>query len=274
MSHNKIQKTEIFKLKNNGRHQTSDYLAVETPLEIRLAHDNENFKTLAITMCSPQDIDDLIYGYLFTESIINSVSDIISIEVFDNEFGLIAEVILDSSVAFETFLNKRHGMVHASCGLCGKTEFDDLLTYNYTQIISENEIINANVIQSLPKKLNQQQQAFTKTGGLHASALFNYKGELILIKEDIGRHNALDKLIGAALQQKLLPLSDYIILLSGRISFELVHKALMAGVSTLAAIGAPSSLSVEIAKLNGLNLIGFIKSDGYNLYNNITLNKI
>ena len=268
MSYNKIQKTEIFKVKGKDKdgHHTNDYLAVETPLEIRLAHDSENFKTLAITMCSPQDVNDLVYGYLFTENVINSVNDIINIGIFDNEFGLVAEVQLDSSVAFERFLNKRHGMVHASCGLCGKTEFDDLLIYNYPQIISVNKTINTDIIQSLPNKLNQQQKAFTKTGGIHASALFSHTGKLILIKEDIGRHNALDKLIGAALQQNLLPLADYIILLSGRISFELVHKSLMAGVSTLAAIGAPSSLSVEIAQVNGLLLIGFIKSDGYNLY--------
>ena len=274
MSYNKIQKSEIFKVKGKNGYQTNDYLAVETPLEIRLAHDNENFKTLAITLCSPQDIDDLVYGYLFTENIVNSLNDIISIEIFDNEFGLIAEVILDLSVVYEKFLNKRHGMVHASCGLCGKTEFDDLLTYNYPRVKLTDKIIADDIVLSLPNKLNQQQRAFTKTGGLHASALFNHVGELILIKEDIGRHNALDKLIGAALQQKLLPLSDYIVLLSGRISFELVHKALMTGVSTLAAIGAPSSLSVEIAKVNGLRLIGFIKVDGYNLYNNITLNNI
>ncbi len=261
----KIQSTEISKFKKNACHQTNDYLAVESPLEIRLAHANEKeFKSLAITMCSPDDIEDLIVGYLFTENIIKQAKDVVGINIFDNELGLIAEVVLDESIAYEKFLNKRHGMVHASCGVCGKTEFDDLLTFNYSKI--NVSAVNPNVIQSLPEKLNQVQIGFKQTGGFHASALFDCDGNLIELREDIGRHNALDKLIGAAVQQGLLPLSDYIVLLSGRISFELVHKSLMAGVSTLAAIGAPSSLSVEIAKLNNLNLLGFVKSNSCNQY--------
>lgn len=243
-----------------------DFIAVELPLEIRLAHDINNLKTLVITMCSPEDVEDLIYGYLFTENIIKGAKDVIEVSLFDNEFGLIAEVILDKSITYDKYLNKRQGLVHASCGICGKTEFDDLLTFKYKKRQSVESIISAKIIQSLPQKLNQTQQAFTQTGGIHASALFNLNGELIDIREDIGRHNALDKLIGVALQRQLLPLSDYIVLLSGRVSFELVHKSLMAGVSVLAAIGAPSSLSVEVAKINNLRLFGFVKSDSYNVY--------
>ncbi len=265
MSHNKIKSTEISKFNNNEFEQSNDYLAVESPLEIRLAHvDEKEFKSFAITMCSPDDIEDLIVGYLFTENMIAQATDILKINIFDNELGLIAEIILDKSIAYEQYLNKRHGMVQASCGVCGKTEFDDLLTFNYSNINASK--VKFDVIQSLPEKLNQAQFGFQQTGGLHASALFDTNGELLLLKEDIGRHNALDKLIGAAMRQGLLPLYDYIVLLSGRISFELVHKSLMAGVSTLAAIGAPSSLSVEIAKLNKLSLFGFVKSDGYNRY--------
>lgn len=264
LSHNKIQTTKISKVNNEMIARKSDCLAVETPLEIRLGHNNSEFKSLAITMCSPDNLEDLIYGYLFTEGIINQAVDVLSIDIFDNELGMIAEVILDISITYSEFLNKRHGMVHASCGVCGKTEFDDLLTIKYAKIKSHR--IDPSIIQSLPDKLNQAQVAFKQTGGLHASALFNAEGELIIVKEDIGRHNALDKLIGAALQQGLLPLSEYVVLLSGRVSFELVHKSLMAGVSTLAAIGAPSSLSVEIANLNKLNLIGFLKEDGFNVY--------
>ena len=267
MTHNKIQKTEISKFTNSGSKQMPDYLAVEAPLEIRLtSNDSKEFATFVITMCSPEDIEDLVYGYLFTENIISQVVDIININIFDNELGLIAEVELDQSVNYKKHLNKRQGMAHASCGICGKTDFDDMLTFNYTKLKSSPENIPEGIIQSLPEKLNQQQQAFKTTGGLHACALFNNQGQLLCVREDIGRHNALDKLIGVALQKQFLPLSDCIILLSGRISFELVHKSLTAGVSTLAAIGAPSSLSVEIARLNGLMLLGFVNSDCYNVY--------
>ena len=266
MSLNKILETEILKSVENGIQNKTDFIAVEQPLEIRLAHYINDLKTLVITMCSPDDIEDLIYGFLFTENIINCANDIIEISTFDNELGLIAEVILDHTIDFEKFLNKRQGMVHASCGVCGKTEFDELLTFKYPKILKSDNKISSEIIQSLPGKLNQHQQAFTKTGGIHASALFDLNGELIIVREDIGRHNALDKLIGAALQLDLLPLSENIVLLSGRISFELVHKSLMAGVTVLAAIGAPSSLSVEVAKVNNLQLIGFTKPESYNIY--------
>jgi FdhD protein len=245
----------------------SDYVAVEAPLEIRLASKGEDeYATLLITMCSPENIEDLVHGYLFTESIICKANDIINITVFDNQLGLIAEVKLDQSVNYKKHLNKRQGVAHASCGICGKTDFDELLTFKYNKLKSSVTNIPETIIQSLPEKLNQQQQAFKQTGGLHACAIFDNKGDLLCVREDIGRHNALDKLIGVALQKQFLPLSDCIILLSGRISFELVHKSLTAGVSTLAAIGAPSSLSVEIARLNGLMLLGFVNSDCYNVY--------
>ncbi len=266
MSNNKILQTEVLKSLDNGLKKHSDYTAVESPLELRLGHDADTFNSLVITMCSPDDINDLVYGYLFTENIITGAADIIEINVFDNDLGFIVEIILDKSIVYSEFLNKRHGIVHASCGVCGKTEFDELLTYSYPQFKPNNNNINSDIIQSLPQLLNQHQQAFTKTGGIHASALFDQTGELILVREDIGRHNALDKLIGAALQKGLLPLKNRIILLSGRVSFELVHKSLMAGVASLAAIGAPSSLSVDIAKVNQLDLYGFVKSSGFNQY--------
>jgi len=241
-------------------------VAIESPLEIRLGHDNKSFQTLAITMCSPEDIEDLIYGYLYTEHIITKIDDVKSIKSHDNELGFVSEVILNKSITYEKFLNKRNGLLHASCGVCGKTEIDDLLTFKYPYLQANQAQITMHIIQSLPQKLRQHQQAYAETGGLHASALFNHKGDIMAVKEDIGRHNALDKLIGCALKKGWLPLNNSIILLSGRVSFELVHKSLMAGLSTLAAIGAPSSLSVEIARLNHLNLFGFVKLTGLNQY--------
>ena len=265
----KTQKSHINKYTINDNDKLEDSLAIESPLEIRLSHDANNFQTLAITLCTPADIEDLIYGQLFTEGIISYCSDVKAITVFDNELGLVAEIILIKSIDYTKYLNNRHGMIHASCGLCGKTEIDDLLTFKYPVLNTINHLeneLNAELICSFPDKLLQSQKAFVQTGGLHASALFDESGALLMIKEDIGRHNALDKLIGFCLQQKLLPLSDKIILLSGRVSFELVHKALLSGVTTLAAIGAPSSLSVEIANINSLRLLGFVKSTGFNEY--------
>lgn len=266
LRHNKIQSSPIHKWLNNEIHQVDDYIAIESPLEIRLGQSDDNFQTLTTTMCSPDDIQDLVMGYLYTENIIKNKSEIIKIEVFDNTIGLVAEVLLSNSINISTFLNKRQGVVHASCGICGKTDFDDVLVFKYKHLKTFNAALTPELICSLPEKLNQAQAAFQKTGGLHASALFNSDGKLRLIKEDIGRHNALDKLIGAALEQNLLPLTDAIIVLSGRVSFELVHKSLMAGAMTLCAIGAPSSLSIEIAANNGMNLIGFAHESGYNIY--------
>lgn len=272
LSHNKIQTSPIHKWDNNDFRQVDDFIATESPLEIRLGHQPEKFHTLAVTMCSPADIKDLVTGYLLTENIINNLKDLQKIEVFDNEIGLITEVLISEDIDIQPYLNKRQGAVHASCGICGKTDFDDLLVFNYANLKPSTHNLSSEVICSLPRKLKQAQLAYKKTGGLHASALFDKNGNIILMREDVGRHNALDKLIGAALKQWLLPLNDSTILLSGRVSFELVHKSLMAGAMTLCAIGAPSSLSIETAQSNGMNLIGFIQASGYNHYTSTTHN--
>ncbi len=268
LNHNKIRLINIVKYNNELVISREDSIAIESPLEIRLGYHKGSFQTLAITLCSPDEIVDLVYGQLYSEGIISHCSDVLSIQVFDNELGLIAEVILLKSIDYNKYLNKRHGMIHASCGICGKTEIDDLLTFQYTKNKQPIKSLSTHEICMLPEKLCQSQLAFKETGGVHACALFDKTGELLLLKEDVGRHNALDKLIGRALLQKLLPLSNKTILLSGRVSFELVHKALISGVTTLAAIGAPSSLSIEIAQANNLRLLGFVKNTGFNEYCN------
>jgi FdhD protein len=267
MVDNIIQKSLLQQFNPNGKTTKNDFLAVESPLEIRVGHFENQFSTLSITLCSPTDIGSLVVGYLFSERIIKHLSQILNIEIYKSEFGNIAEVSLVKSIEIEKHLNKRQSIMHSSCGVCGKTEFDELMMISYSRIEPLSNAISKEVITSLPQKLSTHQQGFEKTGGIHASALFDASGELLFVKEDIGRHNALDKLIGKALSKEMVPLSNHIILLSGRVSFELVHKALMAGVSTLVAIGAPSSLSVELAKSNHLNLIGFVKEDRFNLYN-------
>jgi FdhD protein len=268
MSDNIIQKSLLQHVNHKDTVSKQDCLAIEAPLEIRIGHDTkkEKFFTLAITLCSPADIEYLVTGYLFSEQMIKSNSDIVHIEIYKSEFGTIAEVKLDQSIEIQKFLHKRQSVMHSSCGVCGKTEFDELMIISYPEMKALAVEVSSDIITALPKKLNFKQKGFKQTGGIHASALFNLAGELIMVKEDIGRHNALDKLIGKAIIDDLLPLNNHIILLSGRVSFELVHKALMAGVSILAAIGAPSSLAVELANSNNLCLIGFVKNKSYNIY--------
>lgn len=265
LSYNKIHRQPICQVRLNKRHEFDDFLAVEMPVEIRLSHNTSDFETLMLTMCSPSEVNDLVYGYLLTESIIKEVLEVLSIDIFDEAFGLIVEVVVDDSIQYKDHLKHRSKVMHASCGVCGKNNLEKMFLQKYPTITTTKKICDE-VIRSLPAKIHDEQMAFSQTGGVHACALFSFSGKLLLLREDIGRHNALDKLLGAALQKGLLPLSDHMVLLSGRVSFELVHKCLMAGVAVVAAIGAPSSMSVELAQANGLTLIGFIKKNRYNLY--------
>ena len=260
-----IQQFNIEQFQANKRTTVHDFIACENAFEIRLSHDGVQFQTLAITLCSPSDCEDLIYGYLFTENVITKACDIVKLTIFPDELVLIAEVILQKDIDFYSHLNKRHGMIHASCGICGKTEIDKWLTFKYPTSTQCN-INYEKIIPTLPEKLRQAQTGFKQSGGLHASALFDASGQMKILREDIGRHNALDKLIGSCLRNKAIPLSNHILLLSGRISFELVHKSLMAGFKIICAIGAPSSLSIEIAKINKAKLYGFIKKNRFNKY--------
>ncbi|MEZ5495418.1 MAG: formate dehydrogenase accessory sulfurtransferase FdhD [Gammaproteobacteria bacterium] len=264
MPHNKIQHSKISRFKNNEIETVDDLVAVELPLEIRLGYADQ-FTTLVITMCSPADIEDLIYGYLYSEGIIDNINQIENIEVFDVDFGVVAEVRCSKDVEIDKNLSKRQSVSHSSCGICGKTEIDAIITKNYPKIIKQ-PLLSSNQIFTLSQQMKQQQGAFQQTGGVHACALYDEKANLLSVKEDIGRHNALDKLIGESLVKGLLPLSKNIILLSGRVSYEMIHKSLMSGVSHLVAIGAPSSLSIELAKVNNLHLYGFVKNDSYNVY--------
>ncbi|HOP22531.1 MAG TPA: formate dehydrogenase accessory sulfurtransferase FdhD [Gammaproteobacteria bacterium] len=264
MPHNKIQHSKISRFKNNEIETVDDLVAVELPLEIRLGYADQ-FTTLVITMCSPEDIEDLVYGYLYSEGIIIHINQVENIEVFDAEFGLVAEVRCTEDVEIEKHLSKRQSVSHSSCGVCGKTEIDTIIAKNYPKICKQ-PLLSSSQIFALSQQMKQQQGAFQQTGGVHACALYNEKANLLSVKEDIGRHNALDKLIGESLVKGLLPLSKNIILLSGRVSYEMIHKSLMSGVSHLVAIGAPSSLSIELAKVNNLHLYGFVKNDSYNVY--------
>jgi FdhD protein len=255
----------IKKVNLSGIRDSDDILAREEPLEIRVVFGPENArieKNLSITMRTPGHDPELAAGFLFTEGIINSFSDILSISSNEN----IITIITTPEVKLQLYKLERHFYTTSSCGVCGKSSIDAVRTVCNFPSTEDDLTYPADLIFKLPETLRQHQDVFESTGGLHASALFNIGGDLLLLREDVGRHNALDKLIGAALENGMLPLDKYLLLLSGRASFELIQKAMMAGIKMVAAVGAPSSLAVEMAKESGMTLIGFLRDQRFNIY--------
>lgn len=256
----------VVKISANSSSSAIDTLAAEEPLEIRLEYSIDGRvtqKTISVTMRTPGDDGALAIGFLFTEGIISGKDDLEVKQPVDKNI-----ITLSMKPAVEINIKKleRHFYTSSSCGVCGKTSIDAIKTVCQLAATTNDLKYPVGLIQQLPEKLRNQQDIFEKTGGLHASALFNATGELILLREDVGRHNALDKLIGSALIGDKLPLNEHILLLSGRISFELVQKAAMAGIKVIAAIGAPSSLAVETAAAFGMTLIGFLRGQRFNIY--------
>ncbi len=262
---------------------TTDALAIEEPLEIRLGIEEDGkptHRSISITMRTPGDDGELAAGFLFTEGIIKDPEQIKQIRHCGLSIGRgkgtinrvkalnsnTIRVDLNAGVGVDIDRLKRHFYTSSSCGVCGKTSIDALKTGTKKLSYADQPMIKASVIHGLPATLRTSQDVFDHTGGLHASALFNTTGELEIVREDVGRHNSLDKVIGAKFNAGDLPLSDKILLVSGRASFELVQKALMAGIPILAAVGAPSSLAVELATEFGMTLIGFVRDRRFNIY--------
>jgi FdhD protein len=233
-----------------------DLVAVEEPLQIRV-----NDRDVAITMRTPGQDRELTAGFLFTEGIIQNVEQIANITADDK--GTVT-VQLTAGVAVN--FADRNFYVTSSCGVCGKASIDGLRNAGCPRLPRGVPQVDSRLISELPGKLRDAQPVFERTGGLHAAGLFDTQGKLIAVREDVGRHNAVDKLIGAALLDGQIPLHHFILMLSGRISFELAQKALMAGIPIVAAVGAPSSLAVETALHFGLTLIGFVRGQNYNVY--------
>ncbi|MEP6673725.1 MAG: formate dehydrogenase accessory sulfurtransferase FdhD [Ferruginibacter sp.] len=261
-------KTNITRVNKKGSEDTEDLLAIEAPLEIRMAYtkNNELFqKNISVTMRTPGNDEPLAAGFLFTEGIIKDRKDITQVSVNTLEENIVTVKLKDN---IEPFLQntERNFYTTSSCGVCGKASIDAIKTISVYPEKQQDMIIDGNLFYSLPDQLKKEQAVFQKTGGLHAAALFDKRGQIFLMHEDIGRHNALDKIIGAALLNDQLPLFDAILLLSGRISFELVQKANMAGIKIIAAVGAPSSLAVELAVECGITLVGFLREEKYNIY--------
>jgi FdhD protein len=251
-----------------------DKLAIEEPLEIRLAFGaglNRTVKNISVTMRTPGSDAELATGFLFTEGIIKDKSELAAVDhcfiaCAENKENVI-QVDLKETVIPELKNTERNFYTTSSCGVCGKGSINAIKSVSAFHPGQNHHLfVTQDMMLELPDRLRFYQDIFDVTGGLHACALFNADGELLLLREDVGRHNALDKLIGAALERDLLPLKNSVLLLSGRASFELIQKAAMAGISIIGAIGAPSSLAVQLAGEFGITLVGFLRQQRFNIY--------
>lgn len=272
MSKTSVKIFTIQTFKEGQIENKDDILVVEEPLEMRIRYGdlmNRKEMNLAITMRTPGYDFELVRGFLFTEGIIQSAQDIISIKYCINtkqeEENNIVKIELVESIQLNEHLFKRNFYMSSSCGVCGKSSIESVMENCRLKIIQHKKF-KASLLLQLPELLRNEQISFKYTGGLHASALFNEDGKIIVLREDVGRHNALDKIIGASLEQNL---QDFGLILSGRVSFELMQKAAMAGIQLVCAIGAPSSLAVEMAQEFNISLIGFLKQDKMNVYTGV-----
>lgn len=251
-----------------------DALAVEEPLEIRLAHHQGGQlveRSLSITMRTPGHDLELAVGFLVGEGLLTRRDQLVGLRPCGPATGrggtrnvVRVELAPDAEVPLKKL--ERHFYTTSSCGVCGKSSLEALAIGDRPALPPDSPTVTPAVIHALPERLREAQAAFEHTGGLHAAALFDAEGHLRLMREDVGRHNAVDKLVGAMWLDGRLPLSDSILLVSGRASFELVQKALVAGIPVMAAVGAPSSLAVDLAAEAGMTLFGFVRQQRFNVY--------
>ena len=253
-------KPTILRYSNGKTEIAADELAIEEPLEIRVRG-----RAVSVTMRTPGHDDELAVGFLLSEGMIRSPRDVLKIEPCDrNEDGNLLNVLLAPEVHVDFQKLTRHVFASSSCGLCGKATID-AVRGSFAPIESDVRI-DAKMILGLPDVMRGHQATFARTGGLHAAALFESDGTLIVLREDVGRHNAVDKVLGFALLHDLLPLDRRVLIVSGRSSFEIMQKALAGRVAIVAAVSAPSSLAVEFARENGQTLIGFLRDQRMNIY--------
>ena len=252
----------------------SDQLAAEEPLEIRVGYEvdgQRQHRTLSVTMRTPGHDEELAAGFLLTEGIIQAKSDVLGIIPCPDvqkaeEAGNVTRAELAAHVRVDFGAMERHFYTSSSCGVCGKTSIDAVRTTSCPVLPTSGPRLASDTVHLLPARLRAAPAGFEQPGGQHAAALFTPAGELLLLREDVGRHNALDKVIGAALLAGWLPLHQHVLLVSGRASFELVQTAAAAGLGVLAAVGAPSSLAVQAAESFGMTVLGFVRQGRYNIY--------
>ena len=269
-------KYNITKLKGSIKEEVQDHISVEEPLEMSLKFkkgDKWNIENISITMRTPGNDEDLVSGFLYNERIIENINEIEKVEkkgetVGDYNLQNKIEATINNTKNLDIGKIKKNFITNSSCGVCGKTSLDSIEVLKTNKIDLSFPKINYNIILKSPELLQNNQSEFSKTGGIHASALIDDKGEVIAIREDVGRHNALDKLIGHALKNKIIKPENQFIACSGRLNFELVQKALMSNIGLMAGVGAPTSLAIDLAKRFNMTLVGFVKQDSFNIYSN------
>ena len=269
-------KYNVLKFISNKFEKIEDLVSIEEPLEISLKFKKDKEWTtqnLSITMRTPGNDEDLVRGFLFNEQIVQSIDDIDSIESYGEKVGryniqnkILATLNNSKNVNISKI--KRDFLTNSSCGVCGKSSLDALEIIKKDKTDPNEPKINKEVIISSSNTLKTNQSEFSKTGGIHASGLLNSKGELINLKEDVGRHNALDKLIGSTLINDQIEPKNQFITCSGRLNFELVQKVLMTNIGIMIGVGAPTSLAIDLANKFDMTLIGFVKKDSFNVYTN------
>jgi len=269
-------KYKVLKYKSNNAKNIDDLISIEEPLQITIKFKNKeiwNENIISITMRTPGNDEDLVRGFLFNERIIEKIEYIDKIESVGENVGqyslknkIVATINNSENVDIDKI--KRNFLTNSSCGVCGKTSLDSLEVIKKDKILKSLPKISHEIIMKSPNTLRENQSEFSKTGGIHASGLFSDNGDVVAIKEDVGRHNALDKLIGYALQKKLLNPSNQFLTCSGRLNFELVQKALMSNIGILIGVGAPTSLAIDLANKFDMTLVGFVKQDSFNIYSN------
>ena len=266
----------ISKIKNSEIEKIKDPVSVEEPLEMRLKFKKDNewvSQNISITMRTPGSDEDLIRGFLLNEKIIENVNKITSIEqigdpVGDYNLKNIIEATINDTKNLDIGKLKSNFVTNSSCGVCGKTSLDAIKIFKNEKLDLNFPKLKKEIIVKSPELLRNMQSEFAKTGGIHASALIDISGNTIALKEDVGRHNALDKLIGFSHYNKLIDNNSQFIACSGRLNFELVQKALMSDIGIMVGVGAPTSLAIDLAKRFDMTLVGFAKSDSFNIYCN------
>ena len=270
-------KYNVSKYKDSKIQKIKDSVSVEEPLEMRLRfkkNDKWETQNISITMRTPNNDQDLIRGFLFNEGIIENLDEIDSIEqkgddVGDYNLKNVVEATINNTKNLDIGKLKRNFLTNSSCGICGKTSLDSIEVLKKEKLDLSFPLIKEEIIMKAPKLLINKQSEFAKTGGIHASALISDNGDVISTREDVGRHNALDKLIGHTLNNKTIDPKKQFIACSGRLNFELVQKGLMANIGLMAGVGAPTSLAIDLAKRYNMTLLGFVKENSFNIYSNI-----
>jgi FdhD protein len=269
-------KYKVNKFKSDKLEEIDDLISIEEPLEISLKYENENksvTQLLSITMRTPGQDEDLVRGFLYNEQIIKDIKHISSIEKFGEKVGqydLQNKILVTLNDASNVNITKikRDFLTNSSCGVCGKSSLDALEVVKQDKTPKLEPKLSSKIIISAPDTLRNNQTEFAQTGGIHASGLFNKDGSLINVMEDVGRHNALDKLIGNALLKGQIDPNNQFITCSGRLNFELIQKILMTNIGIVIGVGAPTSLAIDLANKFDMTLIGFVKKDSYNVYTN------